>query len=330
MRVLVTGGFGFVGRHFVRNLLDEGHDVHVVDSLVPATGGTHPAAPEYFPRPARSKKLSFDLIDCREFFEQDSESWDLVIHLAAIVGGRLVIERDPIAVAEDLSIDASFWRFVSRSRPARVVHFSSSAAYPVALQAPENFRRLVESDIDFSGPLGLPDMTYGWAKLTSEYLARFFSDDSRTEVYNFRPFSGYGEDQDASYPVPAIVDRALAHSGEEFAVWGSGLQSRDFIYIDDIVNIVVGLLNRPSRAAALNLGTGIGTNFVQLADLALSITGGGARIVPTSSMPEGVFYRVSDTRLQETLSPLNLVSLREGLVRVAEYRSFLLRRRQES
>lgn len=330
MRVLVTGGFGFVGRHFVRNLLDEGHDVHVVDNLVPATGGIHPASPEYFPKSAHSTKLSFDLIDCRDYFEQNSKSWDLIIHLAAIVGGRLVIERDPMAVAEDLSIDASFWRFVSRSRPARVVHFSSSAAYPVALQAPEGFRRLVETDIDFSRPLGLPDMTYGWAKLTSEYLARFFFGDGETRVYNFRPFSGYGEDQDASYPVPAIVDRALVHSGDEFVVWGSGLQSRDFIFIDDIVDIVMGLIDRPPQVDALNLGTGVGTSFVELANLALSITGGGGRIVPASAMPEGVFYRVSDTRLQETLFPLNLVSLREGLQRVAEYRSFLLRRRQES
>ena len=98
---------------------------------------------------------------------------------------------------------------------------------------------LAESDIDFSGgKLGQPDMTYGWSKLTGEYLARIAAEYYDLSVACVRPFSGYGEDQDLSYPIPAIAARA---AGQEtpFEVWGTGKQGRDFVHIEDCIEAMI-------------------------------------------------------------------------------------------
>src|SRR5205085_2029934 len=164
---------GFVGRHLTRALLEAGHDVHAVDSLRPLTGAVDPEAgwPLFEPRDFR--RFKFYRMDCRDWFRSTGEhGFDVAFHLAALVGGRLMIENNPLAVAEDLGIDAAFFQWAATARPGRCVCFSSSAAYPVQLQRRESYVLLSEDMIRFDGDIGMPDMSYGWAKLTSEYLAR--------------------------------------------------------------------------------------------------------------------------------------------------------------
>ncbi len=325
MNALVTGGFGFVGRWFIHALLAEGWDVHAVDDLYDGAGGIHPNQGWFHPLKPYARRFTFSVEDVRGFFARSTTKYDLVIHLAAVVGGRLVIERNPLAVAEDLSIDASFWKWVKSTRPQKVVHFSSSAAYPIALQSRQAHRALREDDIDFASPIGVPDLTYGWAKLTSEFLSQFVRAEEGIEIYNYRPFSGYGEDQDLSYPFPAIVNRALGHMEEEFIVWGSGLQVRDFIHISDIVTIVLKALDAPPLEQAMNLGTGLPTNFVDLATQVLQKLGKHISVKGQSAMPEGVFYRVADISLQTMHQFLPTVTLSEGIARSLAYREDLLR-----
>ncbi len=115
--------------------------------------------------------------------------------------------------------------FVITSQPGYYIR-SSSAAYPVNLQTSQGAVALKESDIDFEKNLGTPDMTYGWSKLTGEFLARIAARHYGVKVVCIRPFSGYGEDQDLTYPVPAIAARA-ARKEDPFEVWGTGKQGRD-------------------------------------------------------------------------------------------------------
>ncbi|MCL5053066.1 MAG: GDP-mannose 4,6-dehydratase [Gammaproteobacteria bacterium] len=91
-RVLITGGAGFVGRHFVRHFLLAGDEVHVVDPIAPATGGVDPALGWPLFDPREYSGFHFYKEDCRQFFHRSThESFDLVLHLAAMVGGRLAI-----------------------------------------------------------------------------------------------------------------------------------------------------------------------------------------------------------------------------------------------
>ena len=97
MKILITGDAGFVGRAFHRALDNKGHDITGIDI---ANG-----------------------IDCRDFFKKDDTKYDVVIHLAAIVGGRATIEGNPLAVATDLAIDSDMFQWAIRTKPTPFTPF---------------------------------------------------------------------------------------------------------------------------------------------------------------------------------------------------------------
>lgn len=323
VRILITGGCGFVGRHFIKSLDLEGHEILVIDNLIQGGGGLEPR--DWFFSP--SSRVSFLIQDVRKFFNESNEKFDLAIHLAAIVGGRLTIERNPLAVAEDLSIDAEFWKWAVRTRPNHIISFSSSAAYPISLQSSEG-KRLRESDINFESDLGIPDLTYGWAKLTHEYQGLLAATKYGLKVATFRPFSGYGEDQDLSYPFTAICRRALEQVGrDEFEVWGSGKQSRDFLHIDDLVGAVLHSYSLLEDGTAVNLCSGHLTTFRELARLACLEAGYEPSIVGNSTYPEGVFSRVGDPGKLLGFGWSPEISLNEGVKSVISYQEYLMKRK---
>jgi nucleoside-diphosphate-sugar epimerase len=314
-RALVKGGCGFVGRHFVNALVQRGYHVDVVDNL---STGLHPSVwPGHLRVPGSS--ISFHHVDFRDYVKEATEAGELVLHLAAVVGGRLKIEGDPLAVATDLAIDATFFNWIVQlqHRPRKVIYFSSSAAYPTCLQTASKSQPLREDLIRFDESLGLPDMTYGWAKLTGEYLAQHAAASYGLNVVIYRPFSGYGEDQDLTYPFPSVV-RRVGQRESPIVVWGSGQQVRDFIYIDDVVAAVFSSVDKLEPGEALNLGSGVGTSFRQLAEIAVATLGHQAEVVNDPSKPEGVFARVADcSRMFALYRPA--FALEHGIQIVHEY-----------
>jgi GDP-L-fucose synthase len=320
MRALITGGAGFVGRNLAQKLLLNNWDVVVVDSLVEGLGGIEPKSWPFFD-PTSFDSFHFVAQDCRDFFKvQPEEYFDYVFHLAAVVGGRLTIEQDPLAVATDLSIDSEMWRWSVSARPAKVVNFSSSAAYPIHLQSSKgDIVKLSEDMIRFQKEIGMPDLTYGWAKLTSEYLGILAWEKYEINSVTFRPFSGYGPDQHYSYPFPSICRRAIDYVGKtEFPIWGSGKQSRDFIHINDCIDGVLMMMDKENHGKAVNLSTGIATSFVEFAKIATSLLGYHPKIVGNSSMPEGVASRVGDTVKQKKLGFTFKQSFQAGIAECIE------------
>ncbi len=306
-----------MGRHFASRLVGQGHDVLGVDCILEGSG----ARPLYqWEHSLRGPGVfAQEIEDVRRWFSSNAGSkFDLVIHLAAVVGGRATIEGNPLAVAEDLAIDSDFWRWVVKSRPGHVVSFSSSAAYPVSLQGESQAGlRLKESDLTFEGAIGAPDLTYGWAKMTNEYLGRIVAERYDVAVATYRPFSGYGPDQDSSYPFRAICERAVnkeTNDRGEFFVWGSGLQARDFVHISDVVDCVLSTYPKIRDGSALNISSGKLTSFKDLARLACDLVGWNPSIVGLSDKPEGVFSRGGDTALQESLGFVPKVSLSTGVL----------------
>jgi nucleoside-diphosphate-sugar epimerase len=278
MKVLITGNKGFVGRYFTEEL-----------SQIPNINITG----------ADIK----DGIDCRDLFKRDDTQYDLVIHLAAIVGGRESIEGRPLAVADNLSIDSEFFQWCLKTQPRKIVYFSSSAAYPVSLQSDKNIK-LKEFDISLKFP-GAPDMTYGWSKLVGEYLSQFVPN-----VHIFRPFSGYGWDQDLTYPFPMYVKRAVERH-DPFEVWGSGEQTRDFIHMTDVVGAVLAAV-REGITEPINLGTGRSTSFLQLVKLVSAEVGYTPEIKTNPDKPVGCMFRVSDNKkMLEFYTPK--ITLEQGI-----------------
>jgi len=283
MKILITGYRGFVGQHFVRAL--ESHTLTLVDIK--------------------------DGNDARDFFRENDTHYDLVIHLAAVVGGRQMIEGNPLALAVDLAIDAEMASWAMRTIPGHILYFSSSAAYPIELQTGAYKRRLTESDINLKD-IRLPDMTYGWAKLTGEMLCEHLRQEGLT-VTVLRPFSGYGADQDPSYPFRAFIDRAVRLE-DPFTIWGSALTVRDWIHISDIVAISLAMAQDRLSITA-NLATGRATAFAELATLVIKARGGGykPRIEVNEGAPRGVNFRVGNPAFLNSLGFEPKVTLEVGV-----------------
>jgi nucleoside-diphosphate-sugar epimerase len=290
---LVTGSAGFAGRHYVKALKKRGYAVLGLDPRNPGA-------------------LSHD--DALYFFEHDWTRFDLVVHCAAVVGGRANIDGAPLALAVNLQLDAAMFRWALSTKPGRVVYVSSSAAYPVPFQSLKTRTALTEGMIDPTlgqGFLCAPDQLYGWAKLTGENLA-YRARQEGLAVTVIRPFSGYGADQDVSYPFRAFIERARGRE-DPFLVWGNPRQCRDFIHIDDIVEATM-IMCEEGLDGPVNIGTGNATALGDLALLVAQIAGYTPELRVNPDAPMGVEYRVADaTLMRQFYTPK--VSLEEGIAR---------------
>jgi nucleoside-diphosphate-sugar epimerase len=218
-------------------------------------------------------------------------------------------------VALDLSIDAEFFYWITRHKPARTLYPSSSAAYPVNLQGENGAIALRETDIDFRN-MGQPDMTYGWTKLTGEFLAQIASKHYGVHITCIRPFSGYGEDQDLTYPVPAIARRAALRENP-FEVWGTGKQGRDFVHIDDVLDVTLLAMQHIHDGTAINIGQGRLTSFLELIDIFTDFAGYKPEIKQLLDKPVGVHARYCDgSFVKQRLGWEPSISIREGMRRV--------------
>ena len=342
-QVLVTGGCGFVGRHLVAKLAAEGGwTIWIVDDLstgkapadwevprlVPAgtDGGVALYRVEGFDAEVRFVRADFIAVAQAELGMTPSlglpklPAFAEVYHLASVVGGRNVIDNDPLAVGIDLAIDSTFFLWSAKvARPDRILYASSSAAYPIDLQEAGESRALTEEDISFEKRLGLPDYTYGWSKLTGEYLGRIAHEKYGLSVGVVRPFSGYGEDQDVVYPFPAIAMRVAARH-RPVRVWGSGHQTRDFVHIDDACDACLLVCRGVSDGRAFNIGTGEATRFLDLAARMVRVAGYSADVLGTEGKPVGVAERYCDpTRIMTELGWRQTIPLDDGIARALAY-----------
>lgn len=299
MRAMVTGDAGFIGRHMRAELERRGWDVAGCD----LKAGT----------------------DARDVFLSDSTIYDLIVHCAYHVGGRAAIDGEPRLLAANLELDARMFDWATSTRQRRVLYYSSSSAYPVRLQESATAALHFLGGSYDSGrpwvPLSedminirdgwQPDARYGWAKLTGEQLA-VAARLSGLRVHVVRPFSGYGGDQDLTYPFPAILRRAL--SGE-LSVWGPPGQYRDWVHVDDVIGCSLAVVEQDIYEP-VNICSGIG---VEMGDLAVRMAQ-AANVVIQSEVtylrdkPTGVMVRVgSPDRMREIYRPK--VDLDEGIRR---------------
>lgn len=305
MRVLITGSGGFLGRRFLQHHIEAGNDVYAIDDL--SSAGSYWLPGDNYAR------ITNDAVWVLPFFD---EQFDFVYHFAAPVGGRQKIEGDPLYNADSLRIDSAVFRWAV-THAKTLVYPSSSAVYPISLQGNDG-HQLQEGMFSARNPNWLaPDEMYGFTKLVGERLA-LAAEKYGLNTLCIRPFSGYGEGQSMDYPVPSIAKRAIDRE-DPITIWGPGTQRRDFVHVDDIVGATV------ARVAAgvegyqtMNIGSGYGLTFDDIARLCAEIVGYEPVIEHDLSKPVGVMARFADNQKMANVYGAPKVRIREGLTRVLD------------
>lgn len=302
MRVLVTGGGGFLGSHLVERLAADGHEV-----VVPRSADT-------------------DLTDmsatARLFDEVEPE---IVFHLAAEVGGIGANRANPGRYwYANLMMGAHVLEQVRLHASPKLVIAGTICAYPKF--APVPFR---EDDL-WDGYPEETNAPYGVAKKAILVGAQSYRAQYGTNAITLLPVNLYGPrdnfDLATSHVIPALIrkmEEARERGETSITLWGDGSPTREFLYVDDCVEGFVLAAERYDGAEPVNLGTGEEISIADLAGLIAELTGYDGEIRWDTTEPNGQPRRRLDTtRAEERFGFRAVVPLREGLARtVAWYRT---------
>ena len=275
LRVLVTGAAGFIGRHLVTAFTDARYEVTGIDINDPR-----------------------DPVDALQFFQGTGQRFDVVVHAAAVVGGRKVVVGSPLDHAANLEIDAALFRWARHDRPGRVIYFSSSCAYPAGAR-----QEFLHEDLISWPPFTamMPDELYGWTKLTGELLA-ITARNEGIPVSVVRPFSVYGPGMAEGFAIRGF-GRQIARRADPIEIWGDSGQVRDFIHVHDLCTAIL-LMAENGIDGPVNLGTGRGTSLRDLAVMMADAAGYAPEIKVNADKPAGIPRLVADpARLHEFYTP---------------------------
>ena len=258
MKVLVTGGAGFIGSHLVKALVDQGHSVRVLDNL--STGSLE----------------NLDGVSV-EFIEGDIADWDvvktavsgceLVFHEAALVSVPKSIEEPTLNHASNVTGTFNVFEAARQADVKRVVYASSAAVYGDLPGLPKR-----ETD-------SLQTKTpYAMAKRYSELLAMSYNESYDLELVGLRYMNVYGPKQDPSSPYSGVLSIFCRNTlaSKPITIFGDGEQTRDFVYVDDVVkaNLLAATADILHLAypPVFNVGNGMQTSLNQIIDMLEQIT----------------------------------------------------------
>jgi UDP-glucose 4-epimerase len=284
MRALVTGGAGFIGSHLTERLLIDGNKVAVIDNL--STGSLENM--ESFKNHAGFEFVAGDIRNT-ELMEPLVERSDVIFHLAAAVGVRLIAE-DPVHTIETNIGGTEIVLNIANKFGRKILVASSSEVYGKSEAVPFH-----EDDDIVLGSTCLSRWSYACTKAVDEFLGLAFHQQYGLEVVIARFFNTIGPRQTGRYGmvVPRFVKTAL--KGQTLQVYGTGKQTRCFCYVADLVEAAIGLMNcRQASGKVYNIGTDAEITIEGLADKIIQMTGG-------KSKKEFVPYEVAYGRAMEDM-----------------------------
>jgi len=268
--ILITGGAGFIGSHFVKRMINKGYNVTVIDNL-------------------ERGKLEFiqDVLDKITFIEADLRDYslienyfqnqDCVVHLASKVGGIGTYMSKPYDImSSNLSIDSNVLKAVLQNKITKYFYASSAHIYPKSLQTISNSPLIEESQAYPADP----ELSYGWAKLIGERAV-----EAAIKEYSFlnaaiaRFIGIYGPNQDFGLDtgsvIPVFSHRAIKYPEVKFNVWGTGKETRSYCFIDDTLDcmeLMIDKMNDLKLVGPLNVGKEERVSIKEISDIVVKIS----------------------------------------------------------
>jgi|TARA_B100002003_G_scaffold243084_1_gene267021 UDP-glucose 4-epimerase len=316
VRALITGGAGFIGSHLAEALLDAGHGVEVIDNL--STGSIdnieHLKGRDQF-------QYTIDSVTNEPLLAEQIDRCDVVFHLAAAVGVKLIVEA-PVHTIETNVHGTEVVLTLANKKKKLVVVASTSEVYGKSTEIP------FKEDADLRlGATWKHRWAYACSKAIDEFLALAYWKEKKLPVIVVRLFNTVGPRQTGQYGMvlPTFVRQALA--GQPITVFGDGSQSRSFTYVGDVVDALMRLTAEPKAVGEVfNIGNGEEISILALAEQIKAMTRSPSNIVkiPYDQAYEAGFEdmprRVPDiTKLQTLTGYEPKVQLPEILTRVIDH-----------
>jgi len=311
-KIVVAGAGGFIGGHLVKELVKKGHSVRAVD-LKPLN--------EWYQVSGEADNLVLDL-RLRENCFQAVNGYNEVFNMAADMGGMGFIENNKAACMISVLINTHLLIASKECGIDRFFYASSACVYNGEKQTDPHNPGLKESD---AYP-ALAEDGYGWEKLFGERMCRHFREDFglTTRVARFHNVYGpCGTFDGGREKAPAAICRKVIEAGitgkKEIVIWGDGIQTRSFMYIDDCIKGIQDIMYSDIEEP-LNLGSSEMVSINQLVDMVEDIAGYKLNRVYDLKAPKGVRGRNSEnTLIKKYLGWEPSISLRTGLKKTYEW-----------
>jgi UDP-glucose 4-epimerase len=301
MRILITGGAGFLGAALANRLLDEGHTVLALDDL---TAGD-------------PRRLAPRVLLTRGDVRDVPKLWSLlqgvkcVYHLAARVRVPESIHYPGDYNAVNVGGTVAVMEAMRDTGVRRVVFASSGALYGEQAQQPVR-----------EGQMPNPNSPYGVSKIAAEHYVSTLGTLYDIETVSLRIFNAYGPGQDLPPSYPPVIPQLLrqAIDGGSLVIFGDGMQTRDFVFVDDVLDALVAAATASDvNRAVINIGSGQEVSINELASLVARVTGKEISLLRNPALSAGVSRLVADVSLAQQLLGWNpRTGLEEGLSRILE------------
>mgnify|MGYP001593090589 FL=1 len=303
---MITGGAGFIGSHLAEHLLAAGNSVRVLDNLSTGKRENLPAHPQ----------LEFVQGDIRDkhLVSESAHGMDAIVHLAAVASVQASVD-DPTGTHET-NFDGTLYLLEAARKEniRRFLYASSAAVYGDNTRLP-----LVEEEI--LNPLS----PYAADKLAGEYYLRFYHAKFGIETTAFRFFNIFGPRQDPSSPYSGVISIFIERvsRGEPVTVFGDGRQTRDFVYVGDLVKLLAQALTRAETAGqVINVGRGKQCSLLELLEALEKLAGKPVeRRFAAARLGDIVHSRADISRLVRLLGKAPETDIVTGLGEILRHRN---------
>lgn len=311
LKILVTGGAGFVGSALVEGLIeDKNNYVVVVDNLQTGNKNKLPKAPH--------NNLKFIHCDVNVVTDITSVfhtfSFDYVFHYAALVGVKRTLEN-PIKVLDDITGIKNILELSKNTGVKRVMYSSSSEVYGEPVEYPQH---------EETTPLN-SRLPYAIVKNVGEAFLKSYKQEFGLDYTVFRFFNTFGPKQSKDFVISKFINAAL--NNKEITIYGKGDQTRTFCFVKNNVEAcITAAFSEKYANKTINIGNNIETSILGLAELIIKLTNSKSKLKYLPPLAEGDMTRRNPdiTNMKKLLNNKPLISLEEGINLILKDPSFIL------